>query len=53
MVMAALPAQLHVKLDVSDHDRLAKLAKRRKVTRSEVIRQLIQDARLDRARPSR
>jgi len=51
--MASLPAQLHVKLDVSDHDRLAKLAKRRKTTVSQVIRQLIQDARLDRARPAR
>jgi len=51
--MAPLPAQLHVKLDVSDHDRLVKLAKRRKVTHSEVIRQLIQDARLDRARSKR
>jgi hypothetical protein len=44
--MAALPSQLHVKLSVPDHKKLASLAKRAGLSVSDAIRQLIRHARI-------
>jgi hypothetical protein len=50
--MAVLPSQLHVKLTKSDHLKLARLAKKTRLSISETVRQLIRSARVHEKPPA-